>query len=884
MGLEFFKEGAIAHVSAQSPLLLSDTRRVWYVERGTVELFIIPILHGQPSGLRQHACSLSAGQIFFGMPHQAIGEAVGVLAVVDHATQLRVLDVARLRELGGDFQSELRALVQGWIETLAYALGDAAATIKAPLLDDDPASPAKLDRFHRAVLDALLAKLQNEEIYERARIEAKVDDDASRLEETLLGLADLTRTRSTAIDPHKDSVASACLFIARQLGVESDPLLVSNEALASERLQRYARALRLRVRRVLLEPGWWEKDNQPLLGFIGEDAVAMVRRGDGYDLFDPATRKTRRLTADEAQKLDLFAFSFYRTLPGQALRRRDLLSFALFDTRRDLFTAVLLGLIGGLFGTVLPLATGQIFDSIVPSADRGLLFQTLLLMLGLAFGGVLLSISQAVATVRAQTKMSASLQAAIWDRLLSLPVTFFKSYTSGDLAARAMAIENIRQLLSGAVLSSVLSALFALWYLAILFYYDVRLALYAIVLVLPPLLLSVVDTLIQLPLQRRIAERRGNLTGFLLQLFHGIAKIRVAGLEEKAFCLWAEDFGEIRALEVRSMLIELGFGMIRGIYPATATAIIFYLVADELGPTFSTGEFIAFFAAFGIFMGALGALFDNSLLLISSIPAWERAVPIMDTELEVHEQKEQSGLLRGAIEVSQLSFRYQPEQPMVIDQISFRCEPGELVAIVGASGCGKSTLLRLLLGFEKPATGAIYYDGQSLSKLDVLEVRRQLGVVLQNGQLLSGSILENIAGAHVLTNEDVWRALERSGLKADVEAMPMGIQTMVSHGGTTLSGGQRQRLMIARAIVTEPRILLFDEATSALDNQTQAQVSKSLEELKVTRIVIAHRLSTIQNADRILVMDRGRIVQEGRFAELMAQEGLFRNLAQRQLA
>jgi ATP-binding cassette subfamily C protein len=266
------------------------------------------------------------------------------------------------------------------------------------------------------------------------------------------------------------------------------------------------------------------------------------------------------------------------------------------------------------------------------------------------------------------------------------------------------------------------------------------------------------------------------------------------------------------------------------------------------------------------------------------VPLYERAAPILKTLPEVDSTRSNPGELSGAIEANHLVFRYRPDSPLVLRDLSFTVQPGQFVAFVGPSGCGKSTLLRLLLGFEQPESGAVYFDGQDLAGLDVQAVRRQMGVVLQTGKLISGDILTNIIGAAPLTVDDAWEAARLSGLDRDIQAMPMGLHTVINESGGGLSGGQRQRMMIARAIVAKPRLLLFDEATSALDNHTQSIVSQSLKGLKATRIVIAHRLSTIIDADRIFVVDKGRIEQSGTYEELMKQGGLFAELAKRQLA
>lgn len=949
-------EARRARVSIQAPMLLSDEGSAWYIESGRIDLFWVPIRHGQPSGLRRHMGELGPGQVFFGMPHQAVGRSIGVLAVVDADTRLRRLGVARLGELarGDDFRREVRAQVDDWVDLLSRALGETPApsgsarlragrsveleagasargagkvvwipwsgalTIQGEhrvvgprgslfpvgargwvrsdeagvigvsstveYLERDPTLSA-LESFHRTVLGALEGRARAEELAERDRLRLKDEAEHRRLRETMAALVDVADAQPSPVE-HRDPLTAALLEIARHLGMEPPPVLSPLRGPQADRVRHLARSLRLRTRRVLLEPGWWTRDNGPLLAFRADDQrpVALPRRrGDHYELFDPQTRKTTPLTRADAKRLRLFAYSFFRTLPGRSLRRRDLLKFAFFDVRRDLGVALLLGALIGLFGTVFPLVAGQIFDVVIPGAERGLLVQAVLLLVGLAIGSTVLGLVRSVAMLRVETKMSTGVQAATWDRLLNLPVEFFRDYTAGDLADRATGIDKIHRVLSGSVVSSLFSAIFATWYLLLLFYYDVRLAFIAAGLLVVPLMLGLGSSLVQLRYQREIAALRGRISGVLLELFDGIAKIRVAGLELAAFHLWAQEYRALRAVQYRSTVIDIAVGGAQQLFPAVTTSVIFYFAVTRLSEGMTTGQFLAFFTAFTIFMGSLLQLLSNGLVLVSTIPLWERVRPILGAQVEADPHKEHPGRLTGDIEATQLSFRYTPDQPMVIDQVSFRVQAGEFVAVVGASGSGKSTLLRLLLGFEQPATGTVFYSGQPLSSLDVPEVRRQLGVVLQDSRILSGSIRDNICGAHVLDDEQVWRALSRAGLAADVEAMPMGLHTIISHGGTSLSGGQRQRLMIARAIVNEPKILLFDEATSALDNRTQAVVSESLEALQVTRIVIAHRLSTVQNVDRILVMDRGRIVDQGKYEELIEREGPFRDLARRQL-
>ena len=281
--------------------------------------------------------------------------------------------------------------------------------------------------------------------------------------------------------------------------------------------------------------------------------------------------------------------------------------------------------------------------------------------------------------------------------------------------------------------------------------------------------------------------------------------------------------------------------------------------------------------------GAFMSLAGMALTVAQIKPILETVQPFFNTVPEISEGKEVITRLSGGIELTNVSFRYNENMPLILDNMSLKIRPGQYVAIVGKTGCGKSTLMRLLLGFEKPQKGAVYYDGRDIERIDLKSLRRRIGVVMQNGKLFSGDIYSNIViSAPWLTQSDAWDAAEKAGIAEDIRRMPMGMNTIISEGSGGISGGQRQRLMIARAIAPKPKILMLDEATSALDNLTQKRVSESLDSLKCTRIVIAHRLSTIKQCDRILVLDGGKITEDGTYDELIAQNGVFAELVERQ--
>jgi NHLM bacteriocin system ABC transporter ATP-binding protein len=585
--------------------------------------------------------------------------------------------------------------------------------------------------------------------------------------------------------------------------------------------------------------------------------------------------------------LNGFAYTFYRPLPSGKLSIWDLLSFGMRDSKRELLTIIVMGIFGGVLGMVFPIATGIIFNSIIPSAQRSQLLQISAFLVIAACATAMFTLTRDFATLRLEGKMGSSLQAAVWDRLLRLPVPFFRRYTSGDLADRSSGIGYILHTLTGSAIYSILSGVFSIFSFLLLFYYSWQLALMATGLVFVIFARSAISAYFEIRYQRQIFRAHGRISGMLLEFVGNIARLRVSGAEPRAFAVWAREFAGQKQLSVRARKVSNGLAIFSSAFPVVSLAILFSYAAQLMGHpllhALTTGTFLAFLAAFVQFQTAALGLCSAVESALGVVPLYERAMPIFETLPEAAGAHKQPGDLSGSIEVNHVDFRYHADMPRVLQDVSFSVKPGQFVAIVGPSGSGKSSLLRLLIGFEKPEAGAIYYDGQDLAKLDVQNVRRQIGVVLQSARLSSGTIFDNIVGSGAFTLDDAWEAARSAGLEQDIREMPMGMHTVVSEGGGNISGGQRQRLLIARAIVKKPRIFLFDEATSALDNLTQAKVSHSLEAFRATRVVIAHRLSTIVKADRIFVVEKGAIVQHGSYDELANQEGLFQELAKRQL-
>ena len=377
---------------------------------------------------------------------------------------------------------------------------------------------------------------------------------------------------------------------------------------------------------------------------------------------------------------------------------------------------------------------------------------------------------------------------------------------------------------------------------------------------------------------------RGELSGLVIQQIVGVSKLRVTAAEQRAYGQWSQLFArQQRVVRAAANLGNLQAAFTVGWIPVTTLVLFGWLYRRGLD-AIDPGTFLAFFAAFGQILVANRAITAALGGLLQTVPLYERARPILDAVPEVVANAQDPGVLTGQVEVKHVDFRYAADGPMVLRDVSLEIQPGQFVAVVGPSGAGKSSLIRLLLGFETAAAGSVLFDGKDLSTLDIELVRRQIGVVLQTAQLMPGSILTNIVGETDLTRDDAWLAASQAGLDGDLAAMPMGMDTLVTEGSSTLSGGQKQRLLIAKALASRPRLLLFDEATSALDNLTQRTVTESLQQLAITRIVIAHRLSTIAGADKIIVMDRGQVVESGSYVELMANDGPFAALAARQIA
>ena len=636
-------------------------------------------------------------------------------------------------------------------------------------------------------------------------------------------------------------------------------------------------------RAVALSEGWYKDAFGPMIAYRAEDGtpVPMFPKSfRGYWYRDESGRKIS-VNAGNAGSFALEARCFYRPLPLGKIGVPDLLKYM-----RQCMSAVDIGLLAGiallvtLVGMVLPPLTKVLTGYVTTTGSYAVLWSTAAFMLCAAFSQQLLVASREIAANRILTKTSMSVASAFMMRVLSLPATFFRDYSAGELASRCSAAKAFVQLVVSNLLSLGITAAFSLLYIVQIGQFTPVLMWPAVGVIAATVAVSLITSFLQMRVTRQQMQYAAKENGKSFALIYGVQKIKLAGAEKRAFAQWSRSYTKSAELQYNPPLFLKVSGAVNTAVALTGAIALYYLAASS-GVTPS--DYIAFFAAYGMVMGAFSSMAGVVKASAQIKPYLDMMKPVLEAEPEVADNKEILTGLSGRIELEDVYFRYNEGMPYVVNGMSLKIRTGEYVAIVGKSGCGKSTLVRLLLGFEKPEKGAIYYDGKDISKIDLRSLRRRIGTVTQDGTLFAESIYSNITiSAPSLSVDDAWEAAEIAGIADDIRAMPMGMGTMISEGSGGISGGQKQRLMIARAVAPKPRVLIFDEATSALDNRTQKQVSEALDSLKCTRIVIAHRLSTIKNCDRILYIEGGRIVEDGTYDELIAQNGLFAELVERQ--
>ena len=752
-----------------------------------------------------------------------------------------------------------------------------------------------LAEFHRLALDAeetnrllLLADEANEQTARAAH--RSLDQRRARQ-----GLFAVLGTDRPVAEEGGSPLLSALKLIGEQEGIVFRPAPRRRAAAVSTgveaSLQDILNVSGIRCRKVRLssEDRWWLGDSGAMLGFRRDDGrpVALLPGVAGrYRAVDPASGRSARLDAGGAGGIDEDAWIFYRPLPDdRPLGAKDLLRLAGGGMSVDFVRFAAVGFLAGALMMVPAIAVGMLADWVLPSAAGGMLVQVIIALVAFALVGVLLQMLQGTAMMRLEGRATARIGAAIWDRLLGLPPSFFRRFTAGELTVRMSSFQLLRDQVSGVVANALLALIFVLPTLGLLFFYNAALAWLSLGIGLLSLAVTCAFGLLQIAPQRRRYAASRRLAGELLQFIAGMGKLRSAGAEASAFASWARGYREQQLAAMQIGRLDEHLVAFSAAVPALAGAALFAAALWQGPDQLTVGDFLVAYTVSVLFFTAVTGLGRSFQAIAAIVPRYEQVKPILAALPDSRTTEAAQVELGGDVHFDHVSFRYTEDGPLIIDDVSIRARPGELVAIVGESGAGKSTLLRLALGLEEPSAGGIYYDSRDLANLDRRSVRRQIGVVTQDGALQPGNILDNIVGmGDDLTIDDAWRAAQLADVDGDIAAMPMEMFTIVGDSSATFSGGQLQRIRIAAALVRDPRIVFLDEATSWLDARSQAQVMRGIETLSATRIVIAHRLSTIRKAERIYVLQAGRVVQEGAFDELFEVKGVFRDLVQRQMA
>ncbi|HAU99877.1 MAG TPA: NHLP bacteriocin export ABC transporter permease/ATPase subunit [Lachnospiraceae bacterium] len=641
------------------------------------------------------------------------------------------------------------------------------------------------------------------------------------------------------------------------------------------------------TRAVILSGDWFKKDSGVLLAFTKDEnhPVPCIPRGPGrYERYDTKTGERRKLDEAFAKTLKPQGYTFYRPFPARVIGKKELFLFGMSRVYpSDIFRLFFLALLGTGVGLLLPLLNEQVYDRYIPIGDMGGLFAVGSVILSCSLGNIAFTVVKNLASFRSMNTMEYAVQNAAIDRLFNLPESFFRRYDAASLSKNVMGLSQIYQMTADSLIQTGLTLLFSFLYLFRMFRYSKEMSKSALILLFTLTLILLWLGIRQTKLEKEKLKVDLKAGTFIFQFVSGIEKIRLSASENRAIYKYLEQFTRSQEINTRKERATILVNVVSEV-SSVAFSLIFYYMMVRKSLGLSIGQFTGFTAAFGAFSAAVLGLPQRFIMANLLKPVYENARPILETLPETTEEASLPGDLTGELEVSHVTFSYSTSEPPVLSDLSLHIRPGEYVAVVGPSGCGKSTLLKLLMGFEKPQTGKIYYDNRDIDDMDKRELRKKFGVVLQGGGLIDGSIYDNITITAPDTKiERVMEVIEEVGLKEDIDGMPMGIHTMVTEGAGTISGGQAQRILIARALVGKPKLVFFDEATSALDNVTQNRVVETLEGINATKLVIAHRLSTVKRCDRIIVMEQGHIIEEGDYQALMEQKGFFYELASRQM-
>ena len=647
-----------------------------------------------------------------------------------------------------------------------------------------------------------------------------------------------------------------------------------------------ARASHFVIRKITLNKRWYKEAGRAFLTFNAETKAPILcipRKPGVYVLYDVENGIEKIVEDEEAESLEKEGYIVYQHLPKEGLSLKEVMMFGIrrMETR-DIVLFFNMYLIVTLLGLLLPVINKELYDTLIPIGNMTAIYQVGLVIFTCMVGNIFFGLVQNLASFRAIKNMEYSIVAATYDRIFRLPQKFIDRFGTTELISRVNSVSSVFSSTLTSGVTAVVGFVLSLIYLTRMFHESKTLAWRGLIMAVITAIVMYMFGRTRIGRERQQLEASTSANGKLYHFISGILKIKVSGIENRSLYEFQKSNVESLKYTVRSTRIANIGNVFASIMAVCYTGFIYYTIVKRNVPL-SIGEYTSFNSAYGMFTSSVTQLVQFFLTLATLVPVMDRIKPIFAEPTEHNDFVTDIGKLSGRIEVNHLDFAYEEDENLVLSDISFEIEPGEFIGIVGSSGCGKSTLLKCLLGFENPTKGNIFYDSKDIISLDKIELRRQMGVVLQDGQMVVGNIYTNVTlAAPEMEPADALELLKEVDFYEDVNKMPMGIFTSISEGGGTVSGGQQQRILLARALANNPSILYLDEATSALDNVTQAQVCENLKDRNITRVMIAHRLSTVRGCDRIFVMDRGKIVETGNFEELINAKGLFYELAKRQ--
>lgn len=717
------------------------------------------------------------------------------------------------------------------------------------------------------------------------RLENKEKYQKEIFAKSLNGLRDIVNSKRILawnVGADSSSFEKAVALLLNYLGIDFDKDILKDMN-RREELDDTLVEVGVMHREVALEGKWYKQSMGSMLvkKTNGGYAALLPTVGGRYMMYDYENNERCYLTDKLAAMLEKKAYVLYPPLPQEKLSASDLFRYMLKQLSIADFVFVgVMTLAVTLLGLVLPQIIQLIYLVIIPGETVGVLIPLMLMMCCIPVATLLINTVRGLCAQRVKTKIGVFVHAAFMGRLVMLPVSFFAKYDAGDIAKRVASSENISETISDSFLTTGFTALFSLLYLFQIAAFAPSFVVPAVIVVGVSFLVSALTIVKQVKFSRKLNEGMVAVSSELYDVMSDIQKIKLSGAEPFVFSNWVKNYTPIAAFRYNPpILLRVGVAITEAALGIGTLVIYFIAVGANTG----SADFIAFSASFGMLMGAMASMLAIVQSATQLIPALEMIKPILEETPEKQRGKKPLKSITGSISIEHLYFRYAEDTPYILEDVSLEIPSGQYLAVVGKTGSGKSTLVRSLLGFQIPEKGTVCVDGNDLRDLNLQTYRRHLGVVLQNGDLISGSIYDNITiAAPWATEADAWEAAEIADIADDINKLPMGMRTMLSSTSSAVSGGQKQRLMIARAVVAKPKILILDEATSSLDNETQTHITKALDELNCTRVVVAHRLSTIRHCDRIVVIEDGRIREDGTYAELLGRNGLFAELVERQ--